>query len=266
MMKRKFVAVNKLKYAYYCITAYFNYLIEQITTIPPDNYKKIPIIINNFNRLVMLKSLIASLEQRGYSNIYIIDNCSTYPPLLEYYKSAKYNVFFLERNIGMKALWISGIYKRFKNNYFVYTDPDILPIVECPDDFLLHFLEIFKKHKLARKIGFSIKIDDLPECNLLKDEIISCEGGFFDYPENESLYRAPIATTFALYRPYGKINHANNYIKIYRTAFPYMARHLPWYSDYRNPDDEERYYLEHSTLCTYWSSRCVKLMHKKKVF
>jgi hypothetical protein len=27
-----------------------------------------------------------------------------------------------------------------------------------------------------------------------------------------------------------------------------MARHLPWYIDSKNPDDENRYYLEHSKL------------------
>ena len=48
--------------------------------------KQIPIVINNFNRLGYLKRLIASLESRGYKNIHIIDNNSTYPPLLEYYE------------------------------------------------------------------------------------------------------------------------------------------------------------------------------------
>ena len=36
------------------------------------NSKDIPIIINNFNRLTYLKSLINSLTSRGYHNIYIL--------------------------------------------------------------------------------------------------------------------------------------------------------------------------------------------------
>jgi hypothetical protein len=50
---------------------------------------------------------------------------------------------------------------------------------------------------------------------------------------------------------------------MYRTAFPYMALHLPWYVDSKNPDDEERYYLEHLTLSTYWTTRSKKFMKKK---
>ena len=46
------------------------------------NYKDIPIIINNYNRLEMLTKLIHGLENKGYHNLYIIDNQSTYPPLL----------------------------------------------------------------------------------------------------------------------------------------------------------------------------------------
>ena len=43
------------------------------------NYKDIPIIINNYNRLEMLTKLIHGLENKGYHNLYIIDNQSTYP-------------------------------------------------------------------------------------------------------------------------------------------------------------------------------------------
>ena len=56
------------------------------------NYKDIPIIINNYNRLEMLTKLIHSLESKGYHNLYIIDNQSTYPPLLEYYTRLPYPV------------------------------------------------------------------------------------------------------------------------------------------------------------------------------
>jgi len=42
---------------------------------------------------------------------------------------------------------------------------------------------------------------------------------------------------------------------MYRTAFPYMAKHLPWYIDSKNPDEENRYYIEQSTLTTYWTKK-----------
>ena len=69
------------------------------------DYKSIPIIINNYNRLTSLKILISSLEKMGYKNLFIIDNASTYPPLLEYYNTCPYKVFRLNNNVGYLALW-----------------------------------------------------------------------------------------------------------------------------------------------------------------
>ena len=46
------------------------------------DYKHVPVVINNFNRLTMLLKLIDSLETRGYDNLYKIDNASSYPPLM----------------------------------------------------------------------------------------------------------------------------------------------------------------------------------------
>jgi hypothetical protein len=255
MMKFRFKPNNRLKFYYYRIAAFFSYILELIRPSRIKDYKQIPIIINNFNRLDSMKKLIFSLEKRGYTNIYIIDNHSTYPPLLEYYETCRHIVFRLEQNIGMTALWTSGIYKRFRNDFFVYTDSDVVPVDECPDDFLLFFLETLKKYRLAQKVGFSLKIDDLPDCYALKEDVIFWEHRFFERKRDEYLYWAPIDTTFALYRPRGKRKHANYNIEMYRTAFPYMARHLPWYIDSENPDEEEKYYMSQTLVKTSWSRK-----------
>ena len=70
------------------------------------NAKQIPIIINNRNRYEYLIQLIASLEKRGYTNIYIIDNDSSYPPLLDYYNNCKYEIFRLGENVGLITILI----------------------------------------------------------------------------------------------------------------------------------------------------------------
>mgnify|MGYP002241251986 FL=1 len=74
--------------------------------------KEIPIIINNFNRLTTLRLLTETLTACGYTNIYILDNASTYPPLLEYYKTCPFTVFHLNQNLGFKALWESPLKKK----------------------------------------------------------------------------------------------------------------------------------------------------------
>jgi glycosyltransferase involved in cell wall biosynthesis len=258
----EFKPVKKLKFLYYRILCGANYLMELLMPSQIKDYKKIPIIINNFNRLDYMKQLIESLEKRGYTNIFIIDNLSTYPPLLEYYKTCKYTVFRLDRNIGMNALWGSGLIKKFRKDYFVYTDSDMVPVEECPDDFLLFFLEVLRKKKFAQKVGFSLKIDDLPDSYALKDTVIETEKQYYQYKAGDLLYWAPIATTFALYRPRARRIHGNYYIEMYRTAWPYMARHLPWYMDSTNPDEENRYYLDQKLVATWYSKEYKKYLNR----
>jgi hypothetical protein len=251
----RFKPKNQIKFFYYRTLATLNYLVELLRPSQITDYRKIPIIINNFNRLDSMRQLIESLEKRGYTNIFIIDNLSTYQPLLEYYNTCKYTVFRLESNIGMNALWGSGLIKKFRNDYFVYTDSDMVPVDECPDDFLDFFLQTLKKHRLAQKVGFSLKIDDLPDCYAMKDTVISEEQKYFRYQHDELLYWAPIATTFALYRPRAKRIHGNYYIEMYRTGYPYMAVHLPWYMDSKNPDQESIYYMNQKLVATWYSKK-----------
>lgn len=261
----QYVPEKKLKYAFYKIAASVTYGIELLFPPQKIHYKDIPIIINNFNRVTTLKMLIAALEKRGYNNIYIIDNNSTYEPLLEYYeKECRHKVFRLDKNFGTLALWQSGVFKKFRNNFFVYTDSDVVPIEDCPDDFLSFFLNILKKYRLAQKVGFSLKIDDIPDNNLQKPSILIHEGQFYKFRiEEDNIYRAPIGATFALYRPRGRYRHANFHIQIFRTGYPYMAYHMPWYQDSLSPEEEERYYIEHCGPRAWYTNAAKKLLKER---
>ena len=84
----------------------------------------------------MLTKLIHSLESKGYHNLYIIDNQSTYPPLLEYYTRLPYPVYMLNKNVGHLSLWETGIFKQFKDSYYAYTDSDLEILPNCPDCLL----------------------------------------------------------------------------------------------------------------------------------
>jgi glycosyltransferase involved in cell wall biosynthesis len=247
---------NIFKYLFYRVTAFIRYILETASPSKISDYHDIPVIINNFNRLEYLKKLIESLEKRGYNNIYIIDNLSTYPPLLQFYNTCKYQIFRLKKNLGAYALWKSGIIKKFDKDYFVYTDADLELIEECPADFMVFFLHALQKHKLASKVGFSLKIDDIPDYFAPKRDVIAHEQTFSRfYLSDESLYYAPIDTTFALYRPRTSWKHANYNIEMYRAAYPYMARHLPWYIDSSNPDIETCYYLDTANRTAIWIGR-----------
>ena len=219
----------------------------------PSDFKNIPIFINNYNRLTTTLKLIEALEKRGYTNIHILDNKSTYPPLLEYYKNTPYQVHFLEKNFGSKAFWKSGLWLKFVTSYYVYTDPDVVPIEDCPDDFLDHFYQLLKKYPKAHKVGFSLKIDDLPNSYDNKEKVIDWENRYFEKTIEDNVYIAAIDTTFALYRPFSKLGQRDHRTLSLRTGKPFQARHLPWYIDSKNLDEEERYYINSLETRTGWS-------------
>lgn len=219
----------------------------------PKDYKSIPIFINNYNRLSTLKQLIAALNKRGYHNIHILDNCSTYPPLLEYYNNCSCEVHHLKKNYGSKSFWKSGMWTNYMFSYFAYTDSDVVPVENCPDDFLNHFLKLLKKYPKVHKVGFSLKIDDLPDAFENKERVIEWENRYYKNTVEDNVYIAPIDTTFALYRPFSKAGKRDGSTLIFRTGFPYQARHLPWYIDSKNLDEEEAYYINSLATRTHWS-------------
>lgn len=217
--------------------------------------KAIPIVINNRNRFTFLKQLVNYLMEKGYTNIYIIDNNSSYPQLLEYYDELKekgIKIFALDKNLGFKAFEMIPIYKQMKNGYYIYTDPDVLPVDECPDDFVLHFYNLLQKYPKIQKVGFSLKLDDLPDHFDKKRDVIDWETKLYQKKLEEGVYEAPIDTTFALHRPLSRISTQGRYKHI-RTTFPYEARHLPWYNNSMNLSDEEKYYIDHVEIGTQWS-------------
>ncbi len=217
-------------------------------------YHSIPIIINNYNRLTFLIQLIDSLEKRGYSNIYIIDNDSTYPPLLDYYSRCPYKVFYLKKNLGYTAIWRSEVYDIFKHSFYVYTDSDIVLHENCPEDFMKVFLKALKKYPRCMKVGFGLAIDDLPECYRDKDKVVHHESQFWGKPIDSLFFEAQIDTTFALYRPFC-YGHSDGRHLMLRSGKPYIARHAPWYVDSNHLSEEEKYYISSCSFATHWSEQ-----------
>lgn len=219
----------------------------------PADYKKIPIFINNFNRLSSLQQLIKDLEERGYYNLHIIDNKSTYPPLLEYYKDCPHRVHRLAKNLGFKAFWRSGLWYRYFRDYYCYTDSDLSLVENCPDDFMEKFYKLLKSYPEVFKVGFSLKIDDLPDHYAKKLEVIEWESRFFKVLKEKGAYIAPIDTTFALYRPFARRGKRDGSVEMLRTAYPYQCRHLPWYVNSSDPGEEELFYNSAIKKPTHWS-------------
>lgn len=211
-----------------------------------------PIFIISRDRLSCLQQLVAWLEKAGHERIYIVDNDSTYEPLLEWYKTTPHEILWQYGNTGHNGIWYNGtIEKVAGDDYFVVTDPDVVPTEECPLDAVDYFKSLLDRFPDRTKAGFSLKIDDLPDHYKFKNEVIAHEGNYMSWGDpRENFVFAPIDTTFALYLPYASPDISFSV----RTKAPYEARHLPWYIDSNNIDQEEKYYREHmSTTVNSWN-------------
>ena len=227
----------------------FNYIIKE------TKMKSTYIFICNFNRLEPTKRLVKSLTDRGYHNIVILDNGSTYPPLLEWYKTLESDqVYFCKSNYGPEALdcvrnYESEFQNKYNhivlNEYHVYTDSDVVPIETVPNTFIDDMIEICKRYQIP-KLGLSLKIDDLPDHFPLKERVVAHESSFFEreyiMDEKCQLFKAPVDTTFAVNSPGFPCGYSDF---AYRTTGNYFARHEPWYYDVNNLPNDEVYYLDH---------------------
>lgn len=200
----------------------------------------IPIYINNFNRLSTTKKLVEDLQKLGYQNITILDNQSSYPPLLEWYDSDPCRIIHLARNMQSYALWDCGEFKNVAEEpWIVYSDSDIELNPNAPPDFVNILIEKADKYNFT-KAGLALSIENLPDnsyANFYKD----WEAKFWHNELEPNVFDAQVDTTFCIVKPHSTIQY-----KALRVAGNFTAKHVPWYVQWDNLDDEEKYYLAHA--------------------
>lgn len=202
----------------------------------------VPVLITCFNRVEALRLLVSWLEGAGYDHIVLVDNASTYEPLLAYYDETPHAVHRLGENLGHLAVWEADVLGvRGLDGPYVVTDCDVVPDAGTPPDALDRFAELLFKYADADKVGFGLRIDDLPEWYGLRAEVLDWESQFWEAEIEPGVYRADIDTTFALYRA----SVRGPSYRALRTGAPYVARHLPWYTDSQALSEEDRYYRDH---------------------
>lgn len=251
IVKRFSYNIWKVKFFFF---NFYNPVFNKIVKGQNKDFKKIPIIIINFNQLFYLKKLIEFLLKTGHNNIVVIDNNSTYLPLLNYYEKIKEYVTVEKQdsNKGHRVFWKTPqLYKKYGKGYYVITDPDIVPDSDCPDDFLIYFKKILDRDKWLTKVGFSLKINDIPDTNKHKKKIIRWESKFFDYKDGDGNFIADIDTTFALYRPLNQFYLAKFYSSI-RCNQPYMAKHGGWYINHEKMSEEQVFYMNTANTSSSW--------------
>ena len=201
----------------------------------------IKVVINNRNRLTTTKNMVEHLLRLNPNEeIIILDNDSTYAPLLEWYETIKDKVQVRKDvNHGHTAFWTIELDKTI-GEYFVYTDSDIELNPNFPTNWKERMYQILDKYKVD-KVALALRIDDLPEKYVLANQVKGNEHRWWREEVEKNVFKADTDTTFALYR-----NIFDNCFPSLRMAHEDMiCRHIPWYHDIKNLDEEEKYYLEH---------------------
>lgn len=233
----------------------FNLLFNSVVINQNKDYTQIPVVIISYNQYTFLKELIDYLLQINHKKIIVIDNNSTYKPLVRYLdnlNNEKISVYKLDKNYGHLVFWKKdSIFKKYSKGYYIVTDPDIMPIKECPFDFINHLKKELDSNYRINKVGISLKIDDLPYSNLNREKIIEWEKQFWLKSNKKGNYLGNIDTTFAIYRPKSR-NLDNFFYKAIRMKFPYQAQHKSWYIDSKNLSSEMNYLYENPNSSSSW--------------
>jgi len=193
-----------------------------------------------YNRLTWAKTLCEFIEGCGHEVI-LMDNGSTYQPLLDWYSNCPYKIHFMGNGVYNRGLWDSGLVGDEKN--YILTDPD-LDLSSVPKDFAEKLKQGLYNNPDVMKCGLSLKIDDLPQNDYTK-EIISWEKKWWEKPQDKNgFYMSDLDTTLALYdSERTKKFYNDGFFLAVRSPMPYVARHLPWYNTPENVTEEERYYM-----------------------
>ncbi len=203
-------------------------------------------IIVNRNLLSSLENTVKFLRKESrVKEIHILDQASSYPPLLKWYKTAPETVHYVKSNDGPYSAW-SDRYLNIRKDFFILADPDC-DYEGVPDDWLDKMFNVLNKTD-SFKVGFSLRINNLPNTEIGKSAYIHES----KYWKNKTEYgwNADVDTTFALYRPNSPFSYSAT-----RLDEPYCIKHIPWYLDEDNITNEWKYYLENSSTVSTWGTR-----------
>ncbi len=220
----------------------------------------IPVWINNRDRLSTTRALVEYLRQVPGCRPIIVDNASTYPPLLGWYGRCGVEVQRLAFNGGSQAPWRFADLARGAA-YYAVTDSD-LDLDGVPRDLLAVLRDGLNRFPEANKAGLSLEVHDLPDTPLA-DQARAWEAHFWEKRLDGRWFLADVDTTFALYR--AGDGWGGNAGPAIRSDRPYTGRHVPWYLTPETMTEEERYYLEHCDRGqASWAGRIEKSLGERK--
>lgn len=215
----------------------------------------IPVFIIAFNNFTYVRDTVNQLLKYT-SDIYIVDNCSSFIPLLEYYDEIKENIKIvrMDKNYGSEVCNNPIIQALIPGEFYCITDPDLKFNKNLPIDFIDKLAHISKKYN-SLKVGFALDIQTDIDDTIIDNfgrSIKECESRYWDHnvkdDEYAELYWAEIDTTFCLNNKSGLYQHI-------RVGGDFTAIHRPWLTYWKDeiPTDELDFYKK-TSICSTWIS------------
>jgi FkbM family methyltransferase len=205
-------------------------------------------IVMAYNQVTYVKDMVDQLAKYT-TDIIVVDNASTFPPLLSYYdRDFKYTLLRQKTNKG-HGVHTDEFVEKLTGDLYLLTDPDLKFNPNLPDNFIQTLVEV-SNYFGAYKTGFALCID--AEDLRTDIEFLTGQKTFWrerlDYPLNRDLeiYRAGIDTTFCLVNRKRRVS--SNPCNDIRIAKDFTCIHRPWHTDYRDAfmPDEIEYYLKNN--------------------
>lgn len=230
--------------------------------------RSIPVFINSFNQLTYLRDSVNWFAAHGFRNVFVIDNASAYPPLLDYYQTDEFRrktrLISLGENIGPRKSMFRAMDMLGPEAPFIFTDPDLL-LPEYPDTNMISFMfEVGEIHGLS-KVGLAL---DISQPDLFKDAErykgtppAQWERRFWNRPLGEGVFRAAVDTTFFLHtaNPSAETGIRDRGLRqakipAARIARPgFICKHRPWYKDCGQTEDEKSFYADSASAVASWN-------------
>ena len=223
--------------------------------------------INNRNYLTWPREMTRILRSQGHE-VVIIDNDSSYPPLLEWYTTNPCEVMMLDSNLGHTAPWdIFG--RSLIGTKYMVSDP-VLDISGLLPDWADMMTEVIKLG--YPKVGLTLSDYRIPPTNPAWTEDRFCDypdgynpesrGPILGWYNSVAIHNRPTDTTFAV------CSKHEYRIDGVRIGAPYMAKHLPWHIvpklthddryDEIEMNPEIRYYFDHADKSSMTKPRLIR--------
>ena len=195
-------------------------------------------------------------------DVCIVDQGSTLPGAKEWLDAVEVAGLPVLRRQGgnPRQIWADERFQSMiDSDRYVVTDCDVIPSEDCPLDWPAQLSGLLDRHPEYDKAGLGLRLDRIPDTYQRKDHVLAWERKFWDdqmvgtqLPHGAHVYRAPVDTTLAVYRPWPERPAFS--LNACRSGFPYVADHVAWYEDYRVLDKELRWYHEHAEPgISYWT-------------